>query len=189
MRTSSPRRRPSQDRVRPVVQQVIDQIQAPAYVRNGRLDILASNELGGALYSPVFGDSGMDVPNTARFIFLNPRSVDFFPDWQDVASDTVGILRASAGNDPYDRPLSDLVGELSARSDEFCVLWATHNVKSHWAGSQVTASPARGRLTLSYVALELPSGDGQRINVYAAEPGSKSEQALRLLSSWTRVTP
>ena len=103
------RRRPTQERVRPVIQRILDSISAPAYVRNGRLDLLAANPLGRALYAPVF-ESPSGLPNMARFIFLDESATDFFPDWEKIASDAVAILRAEVGRDPYDKTLSNLVG-------------------------------------------------------------------------------
>jgi len=178
------RRRPAQDRVRPTVQRVIESINAPAYVRNGRLDILAANDLGRALYAPVFERAESDVPNMARFIYLDGRAGEFFADWQNTASDAVAILRAEAGRDPYERRLSDLIGELSTRSEEFRVRWAAHNVKFHRSGAKDLIHPIVGPLTLSYEAFEL-AGDGQRLNVYTAEAHSASQNALDLLASWS----
>jgi transcriptional regulator with XRE-family HTH domain len=179
------RRRPAQERVRPAVQTILDaMVDLPAYVRNGRLDILASNRLGEALYSPVFSDS-TGTPNMARFVFLNNKATEFFRAWETIASDAVAILRAEAGRDPYDRRLSDLIGELSTRSEEFRVRWAAHNVKFHRTGVKQLHHPVVGDLTLSYEALELPGDAGQRINVYTAEPGSPSHEALGLLASWS----
>ena len=83
-----------------------------------RLDILAANALGRALFAPAFDDPTRP-PNNARFVFLDPRAGEFFREWDNVANDTVAILRAEAGRDPNDRRLSDLIGELSTRSDEF----------------------------------------------------------------------
>ena len=182
--TSVRRRRPSHENVRPTVQRVVESINAPAYVRNGRLDILAANHLGRALYAPVFDDAGSQLPNMARFIFLNARASEFFADWQNAASDAVAILRAEAGRDPYDRRLSDLIGELSTRSEEFRVRWAAHNVKFHRAGVKELIHPIVGPLTLSYEAFEL-AGDGQRLNVYTGEAHSASQDALDLLASWS----
>jgi len=178
------RRSPAHERVRPTVQRVVESINAPAYIRNGRLDILAANDLGRALYAPVFDRADSDVPNMARFIYLDTQASDFFADWQSTASDAVAILRAEAGRDPYERRLSDLIGELSTRSEEFRVRWAAHNVKFHRAGAKDLIHPIVGPLTLSFEAFEL-AGDGQRLNVYTAEPLSASQEALDLLSSWT----
>ena len=181
------RRRPAQERVRPTVQRILDSITAPAYVRNGRLDLIAANTLGHALYAPVFEDPS-GTPNMARFTFLTPRAGDFFHDWEKIASDAVAILRAEVGRDPYDKLLSHLIGELSTRSDEFRVRWAAHNVKFHRTGAKTLHHPVVGDLTLDYEALDLPGDTGQRILVYSAEPGSPSQQALDLLASWA-TTP
>jgi transcriptional regulator with XRE-family HTH domain len=182
------RSRPSQERVRPTIRRLLDaMVEVPAYLRNGRLDILAANRLGFALYSPVFTDA-TGTPNMARFIFLNPRASEFFHGWERIASDAVAILRAEAGRDPYDRRLSDLIGELSTRSEEFRVRWAAHNVKFHRTGAKQLHHPVVGDLTLAYEALELPGDTGQRILVYTAEPGSPSQEALNLLASWS-ATP
>jgi transcriptional regulator with XRE-family HTH domain len=188
--TSRPaRRRPSQERVRPTVQRVLDSMTTvPAYVRNGRLDILAANRLGAALYSPVFS-SQTGIPNMARFIFLNPQAHEFYARWEGIASDAVAILRAEAGRDPYDRHLSDLIGELSTRSEDFRVRWAAHNVKFHRTGAKELHHPVVGDLTLAYEALELPADSGQRILVYTAEPNSPSDDALKLLATWYASIP
>jgi transcriptional regulator with XRE-family HTH domain len=179
-----PRRRPAQERVRPTVQRILDAMtEVPAYVRNGRLDILAANRLGYALYSEVFTDPARPA-NMARFTFLHPRAADFFDDWESIASDVVAILRSEAGRDPYDRRLSDLIGELSTRSDAFRVRWAAHNVKFHRTGVKRLHHPLVGDLTLAYEAFELPADPGQRMNIYTAEPSSPSHQALNLLASW-----
>jgi transcriptional regulator with XRE-family HTH domain len=178
------RRRPTEQRVRPSVQRVLDAMTAPAYVRNGRLDLLASNRLGAALYSEVLDDP-IAPANTARFMFLDPRAPAFYPDWEDIARDVVAILRAEAGRDPYDRELSDLIGQLSTRSEEFRVRWAAHNVKLHQTGTKRLVHPLVGELTLTYEAMELAADPGQRLLVYTAEPGSPSQHALDLLASWT----
>jgi transcriptional regulator with XRE-family HTH domain len=182
--TTRPRRSPSEERVRPTILRLLESIGAPAYLRNGRLDILAANPLGTALYAPVF-ESTSGPPNMARFLFLNPRATEFFLGWDGVANDAVAILRAEAGRDPYDKRLSDLIGELSTRSDEFRVRWAAHNVKFHRTGEKTLRHPVVGELTLDYEALDLPGDNGQRLLVYSAEPGSRSQEALRLLESWT----
>ena len=185
--TSRPsRRRPTQERVRPTVQRILDSITAPAYIRNSRLDLLAANPLGYALYAPVFEDT-IGIPNMSRFVFLNPRAGEFFHDWESIANDAVAILRAAAGHDPYDKRLSDLIGELSTRSDEFRVRWAAHNVKFHRTGAKMLHHPIVGDLVLDYEALELPGDAGQRILIYTAEPGSPSQQALDLLASWAKT--
>jgi hypothetical protein len=183
--TRTKRGKPAQERVRPVVQRILDSMTGvPAFVRNDRLDVLATNRLGEAFYSPMYEDLPRPV-NTARFVFLNPRATEFFVDWATIANDTVGILRAEAGRDPYDKRLSDLIGELSTRSDEFRVRWAAHNVKLHRTGVKRFRHPVVGDLTLDFEALELPGDPGQTLLVYSAEPASPSSEALDLLASWS----
>jgi len=181
--TNAPRRRPTQERVRQSVRQILDSIAAPAYVRNERLDILAANQIGEAVYSPIFDFPSRPV-NVARFLFLSPKAPEFFVDWDTIAHDAVAILRAAAGRDPYDKRLTDLIGELSTRSDEFRVRWAAHNVKFHRTGIKRFHHPLVGDLTLTFEALELAADPGQRLNIYTAEPGSPSHDALNLLASW-----
>jgi transcriptional regulator with XRE-family HTH domain len=177
-------RRPVRQRVRPVVQRILDQIGAPATVRNARLDYVGANQLGRALYAPVF-DSREQPVNSARFTFLDPVAADFYPDWERVASELVAHLRSEAGRNPYDRQLSDLIGALSTRSDEFRVRWAAHNVRFHRTGVKHIYHPVVGDLDLSYETLELSADDGLAVAIFTAEPGSTSQQALDLLASWT----
>jgi transcriptional regulator with XRE-family HTH domain len=177
-------RRPTQERVRPVVQRILDSlVGVPAFVQNERLDVLAANQLGEAFYAPQFDDPVRPV-NAARFVFLSPRAKEFFVDWDTIANDCVGILRAEAGRDPYDKRLSDLIGELSTRSEEFRLRWATHHVKLHRTGVKRFHHPVVGELTLDFEMLDLPGDPGQKMLVYSAEPGSPSQQALQLLASW-----
>jgi len=187
--TSTPRRRRrAQQPIRATVQHTLDAMAGvPAFVRNGRLDILGANRLGRALYSEHF-DSPALPSNTARFVFLDPRATTFYVDWDRVANDVVAVLRAEAGRDPYDRDLSDLIGELSTRSELFRTLWAAHNVRRHDTGLKRFHHPVVGELILTFEAMELVADPGLTMFVYSAEPGSKSEQALNLLASWT-ATP
>lgn len=156
----------------------------PAFVRNGRLDILAINRLGRALYAPVFDDPTRPA-NLARFNFLDPRALDFYPDWADAANTTVALLRTEAGRDPYNRELSDLVGELATRSAEFRTRWAAHDVRLHRTGVKHFHQPVVGALTLAFDAMELPADAGLTMTAYTAERGSSSEDALTLLASWS----
>jgi len=176
-----PRRRMPPQQVRPSVQRILDTMtETAAFVRNGRLDILSANQLGYTLYSPVFADPARPV-NLARFIFLDSRAPEFYADWDGIANAAVGSLRAEAGRNPYDRAMSDLVGELSMRSEEFRVRWAAHNVRSYRSGIQAFHHPLVGDLALSYDALELAADPGLTIIAYTAEAGSPTQDALCLL--------
>jgi MmyB-like transcription regulator ligand binding domain/Helix-turn-helix domain len=186
--TRRARRRPALARVRPTVQRIIDSmVGTPAFVINGRLDVLASNELGRALYAPIY-DEVTDPPNNARFIFLNPHATRFWTDWDKAANDTVAMLRTEAGRDPYDRDLSDLVGELSTRSEDFRVRWADHNVRLHVTGRKAIHHPTVGDLDLPFEFLPLPGDPGLSLLTYTAEPGSPTKEALDLLANWTTST-
>ena len=181
------RSRPVQQRVRPPVRRILDSITAPATLSNMRCDYLAANQLGRALYAPLF-DSREQPPNSARFTFLDPAAQEFFLDWEKVAKDLVAALRSVAGRNPYDRGLTDLVGELSTRSEPFRTWWAAHNVRYHQTGTKRLQHPVVGDLELSYEAMELSADAGLRLAVFTAEPGSRSEDTLNLLASWA-ATP
>jgi transcriptional regulator with XRE-family HTH domain len=183
----SRRRRPAQQRVRPVIQQMLDQIDMPAILRSSNSDYVAANALGRALYAPLFA-SREQPANSARFTFLDPAAVEFYTEWERVSTELVAHLRSEAGRNPYDRALSDLVGELATRSDEFRLRWAAHNVRFHRTGTKRLHHPVVGELTLSYESMELSADEGLTVNVYTAEPGSASQQALDLLASWS-ATP
>lgn len=157
--------------------------EGPAFVRNGRMDLLAANRLAQAFYAPVYA-SPQQPPNIARFQFLDPASHEFYPDWDMFADVCVAILRTEAGRNPYDKELHDLIGELSTRSDEFRTRWGAHDVRHHGTGSKTFHHPVVGDVTLSYEGLEMAAEPGLTLTIYAAEPGSPSEEALRLLSSW-----
>ncbi len=178
-----PRRRQAKQRVRPEVQWTLDAITgAAAFVGNERLDILAANQLG-ALFSELYAAPARPV-NNARFVFLDPRAEAFYRDWERVAGECVAILRWAAGRDPHDRALSDLVGELATHSEAFRTRWAAHDVRFHNAGVKHFHHPEVGELSLSFNRLDLAADHGLTIFTYAAEPGSRSEEALKLLGSW-----
>jgi transcriptional regulator with XRE-family HTH domain len=189
------RRGPRAQNVRPSLQLILDGITGgPAFVRNGRLDILGSNALGRAVYSDLYDSREATPPgrpmNLARYCFLDLDRADrFYPDWGLAADQTVAILRAEAGHDPYDKDLKDLVGELSMRSDEFRVRWGTHDVRRHATGVKHFIHPVVGPLDLVFEGTELMADPGLSLLLYTAEPGSATADALRLLASWTATPP
>ncbi|MFF1919805.1 helix-turn-helix transcriptional regulator [Streptomyces sp. NPDC058221] len=175
-------------RVRPTIMRLLDSMTGvPAYVRNARFDILAANTLGRALYAPVY-DSPLFAQrgpvNSARFMFLDPASRDFWADWDKGANDAVAFLRTETGRSPHDKALTDLIGELTTRSDDFAHRWARHDVKFHRSGVKLLHHPLVGDLALPYEAMELPSDPGLRLNCYTPEPDSREREALGLLASW-----
>lgn len=180
-----PRRRPASTWApHPSLQWVLDSITAgPAFVRNGRLDIVAVNLLARAFYKDVADSSGRP-PNLARFNFLDERSRDFYPDWDMFADITVAILRTEAGRDPHNKELHDLIGELSTRSAEFRTKWGAHDVRHHGAGFKTFHHDIVGEMTLAYEGMDLESEPGLTMTVYAAEPGTPSADRLAVLASW-----
>ncbi len=185
-RTTGPRprfRRQPAAAVRPNLQRLLDSMTGPAFIINGCGDVLAANALGRALYAPMIDAARGAVPNHGRFIFLDSRSHQFWPDWDRAADDIVALLHARAGRDPYDKDLSDLIGELSTRSDEFRIRWARHDVRRHHQGAKPIHHPVVGTLHLTYESLELPA-DNLILFTYGTQPGSDSEDALRILASW-----
>ncbi|WP_248965944.1 helix-turn-helix transcriptional regulator [Sphaerisporangium perillae] len=157
---------------------------SPAFIRNGRLDILAANPLGRALYAPLFTENAPLPVNIARFQFLDPRGRDFFPDWDESLNTTVSLLRTEAGRAPHDSDLTGLVGELVTRSEDFRTAWAKHNVRLHHTGRKAFYHPAVGALTLNFDAMELPAQPGLTLTAYTAGPGSPEHDALQLLATW-----
>jgi len=189
VRRSPQRRQLGRQRIRPALQQILDAISStPAFIHNGRLDVLATNTLGRALNQPLYEAMGSHI-NHARFLFLEPASGDFWRDWDKVANQTVATLRTEAGRNPYDRDLSDLVGELATRSDQFLTRWATHNVRLHTNGAKRIHHPVVGDLDLHFESIPLPGDTGQTMLVYTAEPQSRTREALNLLASWSAAPP
>lgn len=170
--------------VRPGVQQLLDAMEnVPAFVQNGRLDIIAINRLGHAVFSEMYVQPQRPA-NFGRFVFLDPRAQAFYRDWDNAAHQTVALLRTKAGRAPHDRDLTNLVGQLSTRSDAFRTLWASHDVRDHRTGTKAIAHPVVGDLDLSYEAMGLSSEPGLLLLAYTAAPGSPSHDALRVLASW-----
>jgi hypothetical protein len=175
---------PGATRLRPTLQRLVDSMPSvPAVVLSGRLDALGTNALGRALFAPLYGDQ--QQPNNARIIFLDPNATTFFREWDKVANDTVALLRAEAGRDPYDRHLADLIGELSTRSEDFRVRWAAHDVRIHNTGVKKIHHELVGDLDLPFESLPVESGSSTSLVTYLPEPDSTSHQGLSMLASWT----
>ncbi|MFL5755699.1 MAG: helix-turn-helix domain-containing protein [Chloroflexota bacterium] len=181
----APRRSASPARVRPSIRRIVEAMaDIPAFVANGRLDILYANPMAEALYSEQFRDPVRPV-NSGRFLFLDPRARTLYADWDGTVRDVVAALRGEAGRNPYDRALSDLIGLLSTRSEEFRVHWARHDVRFHRSGTKRFHHPLVGDLTLAYEGMELPADPGLNVVAYSAEPGTPSAERLRELREWS----
>ena len=181
------RRRGPKPQVRPEVQWLLDSITgAAAFISNGSHDILAANPLGEALWSPLFAKLDRPV-NSARYLFLDAAAREMYPDWDRIATETVAIMRHTAGVDPRDRRLSELVGELSVQSHEFRTRWASHDVRFHNSGTKTMIHPLGGELTLHFQRFDI-TDSGLTMFTYTAEPGTRSAQGLNLLASWASTT-
>jgi hypothetical protein len=171
--------------ITPGVQQLLDAMSdAPAWVRNARHDMLAANTMARALYAPLLASDPTRCPNTARFVYLDPASKDFFVDWERSADDIAAMLRSEAGRNPYDKKLIDLIGELSTRSDEFRTRWAAHNVRFHRTGKKKLRHPAVGAMELDYEAMQFPAHPELTMLAYTAAAGTPAADSLKLLASW-----
>ncbi|WP_051265453.1 helix-turn-helix transcriptional regulator [Nakamurella lactea] len=178
------RRRSAPVGVTDSVQQVLDaMVGVPAWVRNARHDMLASNRMARALYAPLLADPRRPA-NTARFIYLDPASHEFFVDWERAADDIAAMLRSEAGRHPHDPQLVELIGELSTRSDDFRARWAAHDVRFHRTGRKKLHHPVVGALDLQFEAMELPSHPDLTMLVYTAAQGTTTADALSMLGSW-----
>ena len=152
----------------------------PAYIFGRYLDVLAANPLASAL-APWFTPG----ENLVRGAFLDPRRRELRPDWERSLGGTVAALRANVGPDIDDPRLTELVGELSLRSEEFRQLWARHDARPKGTGTTTMHHPQVGRLELSYTKFPIPDTDRQTLSIYHAAPGSASERALAVLATTT----
>jgi transcriptional regulator with XRE-family HTH domain len=182
------RRRAPAQQVRPAIQRLLDLMtEVPTIVNSARLDLVASNSLGRALFAPVYASPGRPANqpvNHARFTFLDPSARDFWTNWERAADDSVAQLRTEAGRDPYNQALTSLVGELSTRSEAFRTRWAAHNVRLHRTGRKQFHHPVVGDMHLNFEAMELPADPGMSLLAFSADAGSRDDDALRLLASW-----
>jgi transcriptional regulator with XRE-family HTH domain len=165
--------------VSPQLRQLMDGYpHTPAFVLNRVLDVLATNALAAALFAP-FGE----VDNLARMTFLSPVGRRFYARWEWTAQVTVANLRLAGGFDQADPGLLRLVAELSAGSERFRALWETHQVRGKTQEPKQLVHPEVGPLTLTYQAFDVRGVPGQQLIIYHAAPGSRSADALALLSS------
>lgn len=171
-------------RVRPTLLRVLDAItDAPAFVLGRRTEMLACNRLAALLFwnRPTLPEGEL---NCARLVFLDEQTRALYRDWPHKARETVAFLRLDAGRHPDDRELAALVGELSVKSGDFRRMWAEYEVKERSAGRNVLDHPLVGELVLDYDSLRPADDQDQVLITYVAEPGSRTEEALRFLSSW-----
>jgi transcriptional regulator with XRE-family HTH domain len=179
----------AKDTVSPGIRVLLNSLEhLPAIVSNNRLDILAVNDLGRALYAQMLD---IDSPvNSARFLFLNEHAArHLFPQWEHIATDTVSLLRIQAGRRPDDPALIALIGLLSTHSQAFRTRWAAHDVKTHRAGTKIFRHPLIGEVTLPFENLTVDATGDQVLTVFTPHPGSPEHDAIQLLASWHAHPP
>ena len=180
-----PRRRQAKPRIRPEIQWTLDAITgAAAYVGNDRLDILATNQLGRALFSELYAAPARPA-NHARFVFLDPRAETFYADWDRAARETAAILRSAAGRDPLrPRPLRPRRRARHAERGVPHPLGRTQRPLPRHRASSTSTTPSSASSASASTASDIAADHGLTLFTYAAEPGSRSEEALNLLGSW-----
>ncbi|WKD31129.1 helix-turn-helix transcriptional regulator [Streptomyces xanthophaeus] len=186
---SVPRRQAQPQHVRPMLQRLLDDlVDIPAMVMGRRMDVLAWNAAAVAL----FGDyAALDRAerNIARITFLDETSRELYADWPSCARGNVAYLHLDAGRHPDDPQLASLIGELSMKSADFRRWWAEHPVQDKTSGTKRFHHPVVGDLELAYETLRAADDPDQALITYAAEPGSPSHDALRVLLAWAAEAP
>ena len=110
-----------------------------------------------------------------------------YPEWEELARSVVSYLRMEAARKPDDPRLAELVGDLSIRDGQFRQWWAGTHVAVKRRGTRRYNHPVVGEITLEWDALTSDAEPDRQLVVYTAEPGSRSEHALRELAAWAAV--
>ncbi|WP_213814477.1 helix-turn-helix transcriptional regulator [Glaciihabitans sp. dw_435] len=171
-------------RVRPSIHHLLASFtDSPAFVIGRGMQLLAMNRLAREVLFD-FETVPFEQRNLARWTFLADEARQRFVGWESVASDAAAILRVDTSANPGDRFLNELIGELTVKSDEFRRKWNEHRVYECTFGSKLLEHPLAGRITITYEAFDVPGADDQKMFVYSAAPGSRSQEALNLVASW-----
>ncbi|GAA2458362.1 helix-turn-helix transcriptional regulator [Streptomyces glaucus] len=169
-------------RVRPSLRLVLDRLDdVPALILGHRTDVLAANRPARLLFTD-FDARPARERNMARYLFLDPEAPARLPDWEEAARRVVAALHLYTGRHRTDPALPALIGELSARSDDFRRWWARHEVASCAHGRVRFRHPLAGDLTLSHESFAPADDPGLSFVLLTAEPGSPSHRALRILA-------
>jgi transcriptional regulator with XRE-family HTH domain len=182
-----PRRRRARQSLRPAMRRLLDRLDTPAVVLGKRMDVLAWNDTAAALFAD-FAAIPAGQRNYVRLLFTHPAVRSLHRRWEHDARDAVAALRMEAAADPDDPELARLVGELAVLDPDFRRWWAEHRVNSATYGTKHYRHQLVGDLTLDCDTWTSPDGSGQRLMVLTAEAGSPSDEALRILASWTATS-
>ena len=149
----------------------------PAFVRNERLDVVASNPLAAAL-----SESFAPGVNLARFAFLDPSPKSSADDWSEMAAQVVAVLRASANEHRGDADLRRLVGELASKDSGFADTWALDHRDAPQSAALAFEHDTCGRIRLWYQQLPL-TGDGPLVLVVWHPADEPTREALARLET------
>ncbi|MEV6781277.1 helix-turn-helix transcriptional regulator [Streptomyces sp. NPDC051098] len=158
-------------------------VNVPALVLGRRMDILAWNQLGAALFTD-FSELPSKQRNHIWLTFLDPQVRALYKDWAKVAQECVAYLRMDAARYPDDPELAQLVGELSLKDADFRTWWSNHRVKAQRQGRKTFHHQVAGELDVDFQVLDIRGGTDQSVLLYTAEPGSNSAEALTFLTGW-----
>ncbi|WP_396136332.1 MULTISPECIES: helix-turn-helix transcriptional regulator [unclassified Arthrobacter] len=181
-------RRPSTAGQDVILQRVLDALEVPALIQNTRLDIVAANRMGWELYPHAkqhVARSHGEPFNLLRFQLLDPRAPDFYVDWDLAVRNGAALLREAAGRDHADKDLFALIGELSAKSELFRTLWASHDVLRYRWGQKRYRHPLVGDLVFESQTFAVAGNASLDLVVFTASPDSPTADALKILGNWT----
>ncbi|UVY83069.1 helix-turn-helix transcriptional regulator [Brachybacterium sp. NBEC-018] len=188
----APARRPSAPEGDGFLQRVVDEIDAPAFVQNSRLDIVAANRIGWKLFPHAeqhiaLGDGTRF--NAMRFQVLDPRAKDFYVDWDLAVRNGTAVLHEAAGRQQGDKVLFALIGELSARSEHFRSLWASHDVLRYRRSPKRYHHPLVGDVVVDSQSFTVDKDPDLSLLVYKVEPDSPTADAMAILGGWAADSP
>lgn len=177
-----PRCEPTVPEVPPGTRHLLDSFTlTPALVLGRHTQVLGWNALAGA----VFGDFA-SIPvrrRTVTHLLFGEHRALYGAGWEAAAVRHTAHLRVLFGRHLTDPGLSLHIADLLEHSPDFERLWTAHQVARARSAVHVLHHPVVGELTLHHEVTALPDGpDCCGLDLYAAEPGSTSERALRALA-------
>lgn len=170
--------RPAEPAVDGALQRLLACIRdVPALVLDRNMDVLDWNAVATVVFRLRRDEDS--PPNAARMCFLDPRAAERYPNWPEIAEDTVAHLRLQAGRHPNDPTIECLVDELLEAREVFRRLWSNHNVRQRTTTRIEVIHPEAGELHFLNLWLSLPAWPDHTVIVYTVEGGSLTQQRLQ----------